>query len=91
VLAHAQKACVAYREKLFEYLSVKLNDQHLCSRPKGLAVHCNTIFSFVEKELPYGVAILFFIGNLLKIDEELQVKNKRLQISSSVDSREVCR
>ena len=38
VLVRTKMACTAHREKLLELLLIKLNEQHLSSRPEGLIV-----------------------------------------------------
>ena len=62
MLAHAKKACVAQREK-FEFLLVKLNDQHFSSRPEGLIVALQHYFLIGREIFPSRVAILFSIEN----------------------------
>jgi len=59
VLAHIDRARAALREKLFKLLLVKLDDQVLSSRPKGL-IFALQYLHVVEEDSPRWSRHLIF-------------------------------
>ena len=80
MLAHMLETCATPRKKLLESLLVKVNDQRLDSRPKGVNVILWHLI--LENYVPSRVAILFSIilkGETYKIfEEKLQVIKKKI-------------